>query len=284
MTDSLLPYDPISSRSAHFADIAKALDDQRAQLVASLGPSLGASSLMSSIAEQSARQMRAFSGLQMPSVMMTTMAHSASALHSMLASMRQSTTLAIQAQQAEKLRLIDRAYANLARPAMEAARAFQEMHAAPIRAIVDSYRSQLQLQTLAFSRSASSAMAALAVRPELFLGLPAWLQRAPGAEQYAAAQAIEIVVESPRPTRDSDSEGALQAMGDEFESRLAGVDSAFLIVYRGATTALDAQGPDWRRHVSTSVRELVDHLLSTLAPDSALIAYHSGNSDAIQHG
>lgn len=59
------------------------------------------------------------------------------------------------------------------------------------------------------------------------------------------------------------------------EDLLASVNPKFQKLWQGARTALHSNNPDYGRHVTTSLRELVSHLLRTLAPDEQVKSWSS---------
>jgi hypothetical protein len=129
------------------------------------------------------------------------------------------------------------------------------------------------------SARATAVYEEMAKSPSLMTQLPSWLVQAPAIVPYSAA--IVVAIEAGSPTaaiaRHSDvtADGILRSVGDELEQRLLVVGAEFVELYRGAFAALQLQGPDWRRHVCTSVRELVDHLIRRLAPDADLDNHYS---------
>lgn len=97
--------------------------------------------------------------------------------------------------------------------------------------------------------------------------------RAPAVELYAAAQAAASVSLRPdeQPDIDEEIEEILDDAVDNFESRLAAVDQAFVTIYRGGVAAIKRGGPDWQRHCMVSFRELSTHVLHVLAPDEKIL-------------
>lgn len=110
--------------------------------------------------------------------------------------------------------------------------------------------------------------------PSLSDGLPRWLLQAPTLEPYLATRALGIVEQAPMELldseRDAEAESILETLGDGLEGRLATVGAEFVGPYVGALQALQTRQADWPRHVSVSVRELMDKLLARLAPDGQL--------------
>ena len=146
----------------------------------------------------------------------------------------------------------------------------------------------LQSLTTSFGEAAAATMKAIGQDAALFGRLPPWLQQAPSIEQYFAARALAITAGSGpdvlRENLDPRAEAILERVGDELERRLASVDPSFVQPYHGAHAALTDRRPDWPRHVATSLRELVDHLLRRLAPVRELEAFFPEPGDLFQDG
>src|SRR6266550_4834439 len=273
----------ISSASAHYTDVAKALDAQRHQLDLSLRPLIDATSMISSAAEQAARQLRAFS-LPIDIPTLNPVMQSAIATQAIVAALQRSASL-VRPNLGTQLLALDKAYAALARPALVASQVFNNasMKLGSL-AVAQDFFTQLRHDTLMFADIANSTIAAMALSPDRFLNLSPWLQRAPSVEQYTAARVMEIEFGSTASEIDNDSEELLATLEDRLEARLAAVNVALVEVYRGALAALTGQRPDWRRHMATSLRELVDHLMLALAPDEHVAVFHATNPAAIEGG
>jgi hypothetical protein len=96
----------------------------------------------------------------------------------------------------------------------------------------------------------------------------------PALEIYTAANLARVMVfedEGAGAGHDEHVEGVIDERVDSFETLLASVDLELLVPYRGALNALNAGGPDWPRHVMTSLRELITHVLHKLAPDDLIL-------------
>jgi hypothetical protein len=124
------------------------------------------------------------------------------------------------------------------------------------------------------SLAARDVYADFALNPSAFSAVSESLREAPAIAIYSTTRSI-AVVEGGSPElleehEDVGAEGALQGVEDELEARLRDIDPAFADAYRGALDALQTQGPDWWRHVGTSLRELTDHLIKRFAPDQDL--------------
>ncbi len=278
--------EPINIDRTHFVGVASALEEQNRLFLASLQPALGLSSAMSELAARATRQIRILDAPSVAAQSLAPLIQSALSMKSMLATLQESAARGTAANLALNWRSIDTTFADMARPAFEAARMLEAATALRGLAFPDSPLGQLKRSTLSFAETATSAMTALARNPEQLLTLPPWLQRAPSIEQYAAARVITVLASEPSGAaiEDTSSETQLKSVGDELEGRLAAANVDFVAVYRGAIDALNGQGPDWRRHVGTSLRELADHLLVHLAPDDQAAAFHTGNPGAIRDG
>jgi len=135
----------------------------------------------------------------------------------------------------------------------------------------------LRTATLGLSLAANGVHEQFAQIPHVADLLPRWLLQAPTLEPYLATRALAIAEHATSEVldreEDAEAESIIRSVGDELEARLLGVGQEFLEPYRGAFVALQSQHPDWCRHVSVSVRELMDKLIGRLAPDEDLGTY-----------
>lgn len=99
------------------------------------------------------------------------------------------------------------------------------------------------------------------------------LAQAPGIEIYLAARASSLIIHE-APPFDPESEKELETevtlIVDSFDARLDSFDPQLLVMYRGAVERIERAGTDWARQALISFRELVMHLLHTLAPDAEM--------------
>jgi hypothetical protein len=120
----------------------------------------------------------------------------------------------------------------------------------------------------------TASYSVLASTPEAFAAMPAWLRDAPVLTTYTATRVAGVAAGLPADVleteRDPAGEAAIRGAADHLEMRLAAVGREFAEPYRGALEAMSRRGPDWVRHVSTSLRELLDALIDRLAPVSEM--------------
>lgn len=91
-------------------------------------------------------------------------------------------------------------------------------------------------------------------------------------EIYTAANLARVMVFEDEAVGDDERvEGAIDERVDSFEMLLSSLDPELVVPYKGALSALDRGGPDWPRHVMTSLRELTTHVLHKLAPDDLIL-------------
>src|SRR5207249_457412 len=187
-----------------------------------------------------------------------------------------------------QMEALNRQFQALARPPLQASILASQLASLSVPLSQIQGIAQLQSLTTSFGETAAAAMKAIGQDSALFDKLPHWLQHAPSIEQYTAARAFAVVAGSGpevlRESVDPEAEAVLQRVGDELETRLASLDAAFVQPYRGAHAALTDRRPDWQRHVATSLRELVDHLLRRLAPDGELATFFANPGDLFQNG
>ena len=239
---------------------------------------------MSVIATETAQHLLMVNAMTTSAFAINPAIQSAIATRTMLDTIQRTATIPVPNLSAN-LKAIDQAFANLARPALIASKALNNLFV-NVDAVVGAqdYFTNLRRDTLAFTETANATMAIIARDAREFLNLSPWLQRAPSIEQYQAVRVVEIEAGRAALELDGESERALASLDETLESRLAAVNSALVGLYRGAIGPLAAQGPDWRRHAATSIRELVDHLMLLLAPDQPMGAFHSANPNAIENG
>lgn len=132
---------------------------------------------------------------------------------------------------------------------------------------------------------------AMAARTDLHASLQTPIREAPTQLLYSAARVTALVVQRAGALEDvADAIGA--AVGPEDDSaasehaawlagagdiadRLEAVGRGLGVAFNGAVEALRARRPDYMRHVAVSLRELLDHLLTTLAPDAEVRAWYT---------
>ncbi len=97
----------------------------------------------------------------------------------------------------------------------------------------------------------------------------AWLREAPGVEIFSASRAAAVVVGTVQDDPPAAVE-RLEIAALRVEPLLSRVNPQLIQLYQGAAGAIVRAGPDATRHMATSLRELLTHVLHTLAPDEAL--------------
>ncbi len=105
---------------------------------------------------------------------------------------------------------------------------------------------------------------------------PTLLWTAPHLEVRASAFALDAVLPRPRWQDDGYEERSYDLDGEaSLEELLSELGRDFARTWRGATQSLQSRNADRQRHVSTSIRELLTHVLHTLAPDERVRAWSS---------
>lgn len=114
------------------------------------------------------------------------------------------------------------------------------------------------------------AYAELAARSELVAEGQNWLLEVPPLFSYTGSRALSAMlglgVDLINAASDTLAEVELGETRDTLVARLHDVDAGLAEIYRGAMSAMLRREPDWVRHVSTSLRELLIHLIDLLAP------------------
>ncbi len=187
-----------------------------------------------------------------------------------------------------QMEALNRRFEALARPSLQASILASQLAGLSVPFAQIQGIAQLQSLTTSFGDTAAATMRAIGQDVARFNQLPQWLQQAPSVEQYTAGRALAIAAGSGsdvlRENRDPQAEDLLEQIGDELEARLASLDPSFVGPYRGAHAALLDRRPDWPRHVASSLRELVDHLLRRLAPNAELERFLPDPGDLFQNG
>jgi hypothetical protein len=114
--------------------------------------------------------------------------------------------------------------------------------------------------------------------PELVLEVAPAISRCPPRELYRQARVVERLSVKPESIDEGDTavesyleDSAYDQLG--IREQLASLDPGFLRIWAGATHACESDNPDKARHVVSSLRELVTHVLHRLAPDEAVKAW-----------
>jgi hypothetical protein len=102
------------------------------------------------------------------------------------------------------------------------------------------------------------------------------LQRRAGAEPVQAPPRRQ----APEPLREEVSEEARATLLSLLEDRWP----QLLPLWRGARQALDSSNPDRVRHYIVSYREILTHLIHSLAPDEQVLGWEGGKPDDLHDG
>lgn len=268
----------LSSSIATWAELARSLETQSAIMRNAMGPVLSNTAFIDTarqLSDQFAQWQRSF-GAQTASLQAALpSAISAVQLNSALVASFQTAAEAHRSNFAglqAAIEIQERAYRQLVGPSLATAR---------LAAALESFQVQLtppfaslRTATLGLSLAANNVHEQFARVPAVADLLPPWLFQAPTLEPYLATRALAITEHASWEVldreRDVEAESVIRVMGDELEARLVAAGQEFLEPYQGAFSALQAQNPDWCRHASASVRELMDKLLARLAPDEDL--------------
>ncbi|MDP3909023.1 MAG: hypothetical protein Q8Q14_01405 [Gemmatimonadales bacterium] len=111
-----------------------------------------------------------------------------------------------------------------------------------------------------------------------------WLQEAPGIEVFSASRAAAAVAGSPVENEPTAAIERLELAALRVEPLLERVNPELVTTYRGAAHAIVSGGPDSTRHMATSLRELLTHVLHELAPDRALREWKESRPEDFPNG
>lgn len=105
--------------------------------------------------------------------------------------------------------------------------------------------------------------------------LSGWLVEGPVVQTYEAARSIAYIAGV---EEDSDLDAGEPAVlyrpeAADIVAKIATVGEEFVVLYNAAVDAVDSMRPDYARQAAVALRELLDHLLRRLAPDTAVKAY-----------
>jgi hypothetical protein len=132
------------------------------------------------------------------------------------------------------------------------------------------------------SRVTRDLWATWEANPARYPSFPVSLRTAPTRELYESSAATDVLVR-PHPKSDDALETA-EAEAPEtpihlLEAMLVEVGRDLLKPYRGALAVLKRREPDYARHFTISVRELLTHVMHRLAPDSEVRKWTSRAED-----
>ncbi|MHB1169339.1 MAG: pPIWI-associating nuclease domain-containing protein [Longimicrobiales bacterium] len=139
-------------------------------------------------------------------------------------------------------------------------------------------------RSVAMLDGVSSAVADLwrgaTLYPERWLDYPDVVRDVPALGLFEATRGTAALFEVDEPLLGgADAEDELALYDDDIAPRLAQLGTPFVDRYVGALEAMRRGDPDWFRHASVSMRELIIDLLRMYAPDDAVLR---SNSDAPQ--
>jgi hypothetical protein len=127
-----------------------------------------------------------------------------------------------------------------------------------------------------FDRLANS-FAEVVAEPFFTAKGPTWLLAAPALFTYTGNRALGAIVGVDIALIDAASDEATESelgeVRDQLVERLGKVNVGLADIYRGAIAAMERRDPDWVRHVSTSLRELLINLIDSLAPELMMDAW-----------
>ncbi len=137
------------------------------------------------------------------------------------------------------------------------------------------------------TRSAGAVWEQFAAAPAAFAALPELVRDAPTLQVYTAARGVSALVgigtedvAHEGEARDDASERATVDLGrrpadvGDLAARLDAVGPGLAAAYRGAMRSVRERGDDYARHTAISLRELLEALLTRLAPDVDVCAWH----------
>lgn len=121
------------------------------------------------------------------------------------------------------------------------------------------------------SRAASDVWRGTSESLETWLEWPETVRDMPAIGLIQAARATGAVFGVDEELRESsDFDEVLVLREDDIHARLSMLGPAFVDRYAGALDAMRRGGPDWFRHASASLRELLLDILNRYAPDDAV--------------
>lgn len=139
------------------------------------------------------------------------------------------------------------------------------------------------LESLA--RASQAVWSEWAKSPALPQYLTRWLQEAPTLELLAASSAAHALFSRRAlPSRAQAAEARLHEVVSGIKGQLARLEPSLIHLYRGACTALELRSPDYLRHFSVSLRELLTQVLHLLAPDDALRSWSEATPNDFPSG
>lgn len=163
-------------------------------------------------------------------------------------------------------------------------RVYRELEEARSRWTMESQLQQYLEHTRSFAQQTEALYASLGSQPAVVASMNRLLFEWPLSASFDQTQVLAVasgveVAES----GEAGQEFFLQR-SEPLEERLAAVGSQFVIPYRGAVAALHSANPDACRHVATSLRELLSHLLDTLAPKAVLESHFANPGEHKENG
>lgn len=113
--------------------------------------------------------------------------------------------------------------------------------------------------------------------PERWLAYPSFIREGPPIALFEAARSTGALVEVEEPLLEGpEPEDELDLEEAELTPRLSALGQAYVDRYSGAIAGMRGGGPDWFRHASVSMRELILDLMRVLAPDEAVFSWNPG--------
>ena len=146
-----------------------------------------------------------------------------------------------------------------------------------LRQISSKLRNSIRDAHFLFARSYSNLFSSLAEKEFTILSFAPVVSMLPPLELYYGNRFIEAISSA---REDTNEESALvqelnRETTDELETYLKSLDPSLIRLWRGAKEASNLINPDAARHVATSLRELLTHVIHKLAPDDLVRAWSS---------
>lgn len=143
--------------------------------------------------------------------------------------------------------------------------------------ITASARKLLQSSFTDFAQSYQQVFSWLERQPLSLLSLPPELSRFPSVEFFNGVEVVDAVTLKPsdydiklQQEKQQVDEDIKAETADKLNTFLINLNRDLLIPLDGARQSLTSENPDRARHLSTSLRELITHILYILAPDEKI--------------
>lgn len=143
--------------------------------------------------------------------------------------------------------------------------------------ILESTKTMIGDSFLELSESYSDFFTSIKVAPESILQDSAFVVRQTPIEYYTGAEFCRAISAPELPTAEKEIFNNEILIENKFglESKLPRIKPGLVDMWYGASLALGSDNPDRVRHFSTSVRELLTHVIHELSPDNAVKGWTS---------